>query len=134
MQSPYLRVPKVEVFKGRHGRYEGIHVSLQKTGLKARYGVTPNPEVMIDIAVDRDERPVFFSFLEPVDAPTLVRTVRMFLAGYEGMLGGGPPRRRRPSISDPRTVEALLRGVEMVAPHLAAWSLSLRTARRALSA
>ncbi len=134
MKSPYLKVPRVEVFKGRQGRFEGIHVSLQRAGLKATCGVTPNPDVMIDIAVDREGRPVFFSFLETVDVPTLVRTVRMFLAGYEGMLGAGPPRRLRPGIADPQAVEALLRGVERVVPHLAAWSVSQRPPRRALSA
>jgi len=96
--------------------------------------VTPNPDALVHVGVDREGSPVYLDFLEAVDAPTLLRTVRLFLAGYEGMAGGGPPVRRRRPAPDPGTVEHLLRAVEVVTPRLSSWLAPRGPRRRAMSA
>lgn len=134
MKSVFRKEPLVRVYKGRRGRFEGVHVSLQLKGRKAIRGLTPNPEVMLDFLVDAEGRPVSMGLDEPLDTPTIVRSIRMFLAGYEGMTGGGPPTRRRQPITDPVTVSLLLRAVEKLAPKLAPWPVHPATQRWALSA
>ncbi len=134
MKRVFRKEPKVEVFKGRKGRFEGVNVYLQLEGRKAIRGLTPNPDVMLDFLVDAEGRPVAMGLCEPLDTPTIVRSIRMFLAGYEGMCGGGPPTRRRPPITDPVIVNLLLRTVEKLAPKLAPWPVHPATQKWALSA
>ena len=134
MRRVFRKEPKVEVFKGRKGRFEGVHVSLQLKGRKVTRGLTPNPVVLLDFGVDAEGRPVSMGLCEVLDTPTIVRSIRMFLAGYEETPGGGPPTRRRPPIADPVTVNLLLRAVEKIAPRLAPWPVHPATRRRAHSA
>jgi len=134
MKGVFLKRPRIEVFRGRQGRFEGALVFLQREGRKVVRGLTPNPDVMIGVGVDAEGRPVCLALDEPLDAPALVRSVRMFLAGYEGMVGGGAPVRRRSPVTDPSTVDLLLRAVEMLPPRLARWPVHPATQRRALSA
>lgn len=134
MKGVFRREPKVEVFKGRGGRFEGVLVLLQRKGRKAIRGLTPNPEVMLDFGVDGEDRPVFISLDEPLDSPTLIRTIRMFLAGYEGTAGRGSPTRRRRPVTDPVTVDLLLRAVEKIPARLARWPVHPATQHRARSA
>lgn len=134
MKAVFRKEPKVEVFKGRGGRFEGIHVSLQRRGRKACRGLTPNPKAMIDVGIDREDRPVFISLDEPVDFIALVRTIRLFLGGYEGILGRGAPVRRRLPITDPGTVDLLLRAAELIEPRLTPWKAPPTPRKRALSA
>lgn len=134
MKRVFRKEPKVEVFKGRKGRFEGVHVALQLKGRKAVRGLTPNPDVMLDFLVDSEGRPVAMGLDEPLDTPTIVRSIRMFLAGYEEPWEGGPAKRMRPAISDPVIVGLLLRTVEKLAPRLAPWPVHPATQRWALSA
>jgi len=124
VKSPYLRRPRIEAFQDSRGRFEGAHVRLQRAGLKAHCCITPNPEILFDVGIDRAGLPVFLSMDDPVDATTLVRTIRMFLEGCSGMTGGGPPVKRPRPAPDPATVGILLRAAEMLAPRLDGWAES----------
>jgi len=134
MNGVFRKEPKIEVFKGRGGRFEGVHVSLQLKGRKAIRGLTPNPDVMLDFLVDAEGRPVTMGLDEPLDTPTIVRSIRMFLAGYEEPWDGGDPVLRRPPITDPVIVNLLLRAVEKLAPRLAPWPVHPATQKWARSA
>lgn len=71
-----LPEPRVEVLKDEDGQVETILVRLQDESVKAVRGIQPNRNVMVDIYLDAENRPVFVSFQEP-------------LAGWKG------PRRGR---------------------------------------